>query len=52
MEYRAVLHNVDSGRETVESIWVKTKEEVNRIGETGLKFYGGTHFTIEERETE
>lgn len=24
--------------------------EANRIGETGLKFFGGAHFTIEDQE--
>lgn len=52
MKYRAVLHKVNSGREKVESVWVESKEIAERMGETGLEFYGGTHFTIEESSDE
>lgn len=50
MKYRAVLHDTDADIKRIESIWVKDKHEANRIGEEGLKMYGGTHFTIEEKE--
>ena len=52
IRYRAVLHNVSSGRETVESVWLKDKEEANKIGEEGVPFYGAERFTIEERKIE
>lgn len=46
---RAVLHNTDSGKKRVESIWFNTKVEAEKAGEEGLKLYGGTHFTIETK---
>ncbi|WP_242289761.1 MULTISPECIES: helix-turn-helix transcriptional regulator [Bacillus cereus group] len=52
IRYRAVLHNVSSGRETVESVWLKDKEEANKIGEEGVPFYGAERFTIEEGKIE
>jgi hypothetical protein len=49
MEFRAVLHNTDNGCETIESVWLPTKEEAEKAGEKGLLMYGGTHYTIEEQ---
>ncbi len=51
MKYRAILHNVKSGAGKIESVWVEEIEVVNRVGEEGLKLYGGTHFTVESKET-
>lgn len=48
MKYRAVLTNADNGRARIESIWVEDIQEANRIGEEGLKFYGGDTFHIED----
>lgn len=50
MKYRAVLYNVTSGAEKVESIWVDDYREAKRMGETGLSFYGGDYFDIENNE--
>lgn len=48
MKYRAVLYNVSSGAEKVESIWVDDYREAKRMGEIGLSFYGGDYFDIED----
>jgi preprotein translocase subunit SecD len=48
MKYRSVLHMTDSGATRIESIWVDDINEANRMGKSGLDFYGGTHFTIED----
>lgn len=50
MMYRAILHNATSGSEKVESIWVDDYREAKRMGETGLSYYGGSHYTIEDNE--
>lgn len=48
MRYKAVLHEVKSGLKSIDSIWVNTEEEAQKIGENGLSFYGAKRFTIEE----
>lgn len=50
MKYRAVLYNVNSGADKIESIWVDDYREAKRMGESGLSFYGGDYFDIENSD--
>ena len=49
VEYRAVLHNPKNGNKVVESLWFESRDKAERTGKTGLDFFGGTHYTIEEQ---
>lgn len=50
MKFRAILHKPKNGVAQIESIWVDDEIEARRMGASGLLFYGGTNYTIEESD--
>lgn len=45
--YRAIVHNPGNGRKLIESVWLDTEKEAEKVGKMGVKFYSGSHYTIE-----